>query len=197
MLSPLLITTWRKLKRSRPGRRDGDVYSSLLCLLLRGESFCAIVARVRETMRAKRVKQEIGVSPFLSPTSLPRGHEGGEARDPISVRTSLPQTLQQQQDLTRIVPVAGARLAVPLPPCSYSFAGTLLSYPWSMDHSPFNSARPLETRIYRGRRRFDSIRWCIDDAGLELICRSRPVWCIPSSFSRSPWGNAETERKWW
>lgn len=72
-------------------------------------------------MRANRVKQEIGVSPFPPPspppTSLPRGHgrARGEARDPISVRTSLPQTLQQQQDLARIVPVAGARLAVSPP----------------------------------------------------------------------------------
>lgn len=118
-------------------------------------------------MRAKRVKQEIGVNSLFSPLRRPFPEDTrmarGEARDPISVRTSLPQTLQQQQDLARIVPVAGARLAVspPLAPFPPPARSPEPRYPirdlWIIARL-IPSARPPETRIYRGRRRFDSIR---------------------------------------
>lgn len=126
----------------------------------------------------------------------------GEARDPISVRTSLPQTLQQQQDLARIVPVAGARLAVSPPPDPFppSARSPEPRYPpirdlWIIARL-IPPARPKRESIAEDE---DSIRF--DDVSatsvqhLQPICRSRLAFLPRSRAPRARNQNASDDNR--
>lgn len=128
------------------------------------------------------------------PTGVPcpRTMVRGGARDPISVRTSLPQTLQQQQDLARIVPVAGVRLAAPLFPPSCPLARS------PEPHYPIRDLWIIARLIppARSKResiaededsiRFDAMMYRRRRTGVTVSNRFADLTrrCVPSSFSR-------------
>lgn len=109
---------WKKGKRGR--ERDDE---SLSHTRFRGEPFLAISSRssrVRETMRAKRVKQAVDVGEERRPPedTIARETRGGRKRRGIRYLCShviTPDTAAAAGSGQNLVPVAGASSRYPLP----------------------------------------------------------------------------------